>query len=212
MNDIIQYFKLNDSVLNDAQKTALANVLDKWRPQWNKSSSQQHFTDKTEFTLEMVDETPYAVKNRSFGRVEDEIIKSHVEKMLANGVIRPSKSPWAAPVMLTDKKNGKIRFCVDYRRLNEKTVKWEYPIPRMDDILSTIAGASFYSVMDLTSAFWSIPIREQDKKYTAFTCKQGLFKWNSMPFGLKIKCSSYSTKNDGRYSSWLELAMLCRIH
>ena len=105
--------------------------------------------------------------------------------MLANGVIRPSKSPWAAPVMLADKKNGKIRFCVDYRRLNEKTVKWEYPIPRMDDILSTIAGASLYSVMDLTSAFWSIPIREQDKKYTAFTCKQGLFEWSSMPFGLK---------------------------
>ena len=76
-------------------------------------------------------------------------------------VIRPSKLPWASPVLLAAKKGGKVRFCIDYRCLNDVMKKDLYPIPRIDDILPQLGGATHFSTMDLTDAFWSIPVAEK---------------------------------------------------
>ena len=94
--------------------------------------------------------------------------------MVKRKVIQPSTSPWALPILLADKKNGKIQFCVDFHYLNNVTKKNAYPLPRMDTILGALGNSSYFSSIDLTDAFWSILIQQQDVEKTAFTSKYGL--------------------------------------
>ena len=109
---------------------------------------------------------------------------SEIEKMLRDNVIRPSKSEWASPVVLAPKNDGTLRFCVDYRKLNEVTKKDSYPIPRMDDCMDTLGKAKIFSSLDANSGYWQIAVDEQDIPKTAFVCHQGLFEYMRMPFGL----------------------------
>lgn len=115
---------------------------------------------------------------------ERKAIEAHVAEMLSKDVIRPSSSPWSSPVILVKKRDGTMRFCVDYRRLNKLTTKDVYPMPRIDDALDTLAGSSFFSSLDMRSGYWQIPVAEHDKPKTAFATPDGLYEFNVMPFGL----------------------------
>jgi len=112
-----------------------------------------------------------------------EHLKVLTDEMLAAGVIRESVSPWAFPVILVDKPDGSLRFCVDYRRLNAVTIKDAYPIPRVDEILDALSGKKYISTMDLSSGYWQIPLREEDKAKTAFVTRSGHFEFNVLPMG-----------------------------
>ena len=101
--------------------------------------------------------------------------------MLSRGVIRPSTSPWASPVVLVQKKDGSTRFCLDYRKLNSKDA---YPLTRIDDTLDTLTGSKLFSTVDLLSGYWQVEVADADKEKTAFTTQEGLFEFNVMPFGL----------------------------
>ena len=113
-----------------------------------------------------------------------EIIRTHIRDMLANNVIRPSTSPFAAPVVLAKKHDGTWRFCVDYRKLNDITIRDSYPLPKIDETLDSLQGMTVLSVMDLLSGFWQIPMRDRDREKTAFVSSQGLYEFLVMPFGL----------------------------
>lgn len=111
-------------------------------------------------------------------------VKTLLKQMIDSGVVRGSQSPWAAPVVLVKKKDGTIRFCVDYRRLNACTARDSYPLPRIEESLTALGRAKYFSTLDLASGYWQVPVAEQDKAKTAFILPMGLFEFNRMPFGL----------------------------
>ena len=93
--------------------------------------------------------------------------------MLRDEVIRPSTSPWASLVVMVKKKDGSMRFCVDFRRMNDATIKDAHPLPRIDDTLESLHGAQYFTTLDLKSGYWQVPIKEQDKEKMAFRTSSG---------------------------------------
>ena len=113
-----------------------------------------------------------------------EEIRRQVDEMVRDGVAEESFSPWAVPVVLVKRKDGRLRFCVDYRRLNDVTVKDAYPLPRVDDLLDHVGDARNFSSLDLASGYWQVPVHPEDGEKTAFVTPDGLYQFRQMPFGL----------------------------
>jgi transposase InsO family protein len=111
-------------------------------------------------------------------------VKRQLTELIDMEFIQPSKSPYGAPILFVPKKNGKLRMCIDYRALNKITVKNRYPLPRIDELMDQLHGATVFSKLDLQSGYWQIRIAEQDVPKTAFRTRYGHFEWKVMPFGL----------------------------
>ena len=107
-----------------------------------------------------------------------------IDNMLQQDVIQRSSSPWASPIVLVKKKDGSLRFCVDYRKLNGITRKDAYPLPRVDDTLDTLAGSKWFTTLDLISGYWQVELEPEHREKTAFCTQDGLFEFKVMPFGL----------------------------
>ena len=122
---------------------------------------------------------------------------AQVQQMLASNVIRPSNSPWASPVVMVRKKDGSLRFCVDFRQLNATTIKDTHPLPMIDDLLDALHGARWFSTLDFKSGYWQVPIAESDKAKTAFCTSSGqLYEFNQVPFGLCNTPATFSRLMD----------------
>lgn len=140
-----------------------------------------------------------------------EKLKMEINSMLTKGIIEEVESPWAFPVVLIPKKDGSIRFCVDYRKLNAITVTDTYPLPRMEDLLHAAKTTPFMSTLDLKSGYWQIRMSEDDKLKTAFTTPFGIFAFNRMPFGLKNAPATFQRIIDKFRSSLPSILILAYL-
>lgn len=140
--------------------------------------------------IPLADDVPVRQRYRPIPPSEYEEVKQHINQLLEAQIIRESSSPYASPIVLVRKKDGSLRMCVDYRQLNSKTRKDAFPLPRIDESLYALAGARWFSTMDLASGYNQVPVSEADRPKTAFCTPFGLFEWNRMPFGL---CNAPST-------------------
>jgi hypothetical protein len=111
-------------------------------------------------------------------------LKKQIDELIEKGYNRPSTSPWAAPMLFVEKNDGTKRMCIDYRSLNEVTIKNKYPLPRIEDLFNQLRGASVFSKIDLRSGFHQLRIRPSDIPKTTFITKYGLYEFTIMSFGL----------------------------
>jgi hypothetical protein len=138
-----------------------------------------------EFSIELVPGTAPISKRPYRMDVKDLVeLKKQIEELLEKGFIRPSSSPWGAPVLFVNKKDGSRRMCVDYRSLNEVTIKNKYPLPRIEDLFDQMKGAKIFSKIDLRSGYHQLKIRAEDVPKTAFTTRYELYEFLVMSFGL----------------------------
>ena len=142
------------------------------------------------------DARPISQNPRRNAPLKRQEITAQVQAMLKEGVIRPSVGPWAAPIVLAKKKDGKWRFCVDYRELNKVTQKDVYPLPRIDDTVDALNGARYLTAFDLLSGYWQVPLAPEDAQKTAFATHDGLFQWTCMPFGLTSAPATFQRMMD----------------
>nr|GFC76934.1 reverse transcriptase domain-containing protein [Tanacetum cinerariifolium] len=111
-------------------------------------------------------------------------LAKQLKELSDKGFIRPSSSPWGAPVLFFKKKDGSFQMCIDYRDLNKLTVKNRYPLPRIDDLFDQLQGSSVYSKIDLRSGYHQLRVREEEIPKTAFRTRYGHYEFQVMPFGL----------------------------
>ena len=124
------------------------------------------------------------------GAAQLEELRTQLADLTNRGFIRPSSSPYGAPVLFVRKKDGSMRMCIDYRGLNAVSVKNAYPLPRIDQLLDQLHGATVLSKLDLQMGYNQVRIEPEDIPKTAFSCRYGSFEYLVMPFGL---CNAPST-------------------
>ena len=142
-------------------------------------------TDIVKHKIELTDYTPIKDRFRHIPPHQYEEVRKHLKEMLDVGAIRHSNSPWASPVVLVYKKDGSLRFCIDLRKLNAKTIKDAYSLPRIEDALDSLNGACIFTSLDLKSGYWQVELDEAIIPLTAFTVGPlGFYECVRMPFGL----------------------------
>ena len=167
--------------LTEDQRERLIELLVRFRFMFRDTPGR---TDVVRHVINTGDHRPIRGGRYRQSEKEKETVRQIVKDMQEAGVVRPSKSPWGASVVLVPKKCGATRFCVDYRRLNEITVKDVYPLPRIDDTLDQLVGCVYFTAMDLTSGYWQVDLADRDAAKTAFMTADGLYEFTAMPFGL----------------------------
>src|ERR1044072_9464259 len=140
---------------------------------------------EVEFSIDIAPGTgPISMAPYRMAPAESSELKSQLEDLSSKGFIRPSVSPWGAPVLLVKKKDGKSRLCVDFRQLNKVTIKNRYPLPRIDDLMDQLRGAVVFSKIDLKSGYHQIRVKDADIQKTAFRTRYGHYEYLVMPFGV----------------------------
>ena len=144
-------------------------------------------TDATEHVIQLLPEQdePFKERFRRIAPHEVEEVCQHIQEMLDRGAIRPSQSPWCNAVILVRKKDGTLRFCIDFRHLNTNTKKDSYLIPKCPETMESLVGAHYFSTIDLKSGFWQVKVSEDSRQYTAFTVSSmGVCEFLRMPYSL----------------------------
>ena len=151
--------------LDQTQKEELTSLLCEFSDVFASSSDDLGRSNVVKHRIDTGNAKPIRQHPRRLPVNQRPVAEQEVEKMLRQGIIEPSSSPWASPVVLVRKKDGSTRFCVDYRRLNDTTVKDSYPLPRIDDSLDALAGSEWFSTLDLASGYWQVEwMRTIDQK------------------------------------------------
>ncbi|KAL1249378.1 hypothetical protein QQF64_020383 [Cirrhinus molitorella] len=134
--------------------------------------------------IRLSDSKPFRERSLRITLTDVDDVRRHLKDLLATGIIKESRSPYASPIVIVRKKSGAIRMCVDYRTLNSRTLPDQYTTPRIDDALDCLAGSKWFSVLDLRSGYYQIAMADEDKEKTAFICPLGFYEFERMPQGV----------------------------
>ncbi|KAL8624895.1 hypothetical protein ACOMHN_016191 [Nucella lapillus] len=149
------------------------------------------YTDQVSHQINLQDNIPVASTFRRIPPTQIQEVRDHIQMLLDKKIVRKSKSAFAAPVVIVRKKDNSIRLCVDYRRLNAKTIHDAYPLPRIDDSLDALGGAKLFSTLDLASGYHQVAMAKEDIEKTAFITSFGLFEYLCMPMGLSTAPATF---------------------
>ena len=138
-------------------------------------------------------------------------LKEQLKYLLDKGFIRPSISPWGAPILFVKKKDGSLRMCIDYRQLNKVTIKNKYPIPRIDDLFDQLQGASHFSKIDLRSGYHQLRVRDSDISKTTFRTRYNNYEFVVMSFGLTNAPATFMDLMNRVFKQYLDLFVIVFI-
>ena len=172
-------------VLPAKEKKRFLEFLSESHKAFSLEEGERGETDKVQLHIDTGDAPPRKQYPRRMPFSTRKAVAQHIEKMEKAGVIQPSNSSWASPIVLVCKKDGTHRFCVDYRSLNSVTKADTFPLPRIDDLLDQVSGAKYFSTLDLSSGYWQVKVHPDSQQKTAFVTHCGLHEFRVMPFGLK---------------------------
>ena len=177
--------KMNRQNLNTDEIERATNLLNRWKHTFSTSFSDIGRTDLVEHEIKLTDDVPVKEPYRRIPPGMYEEVRQHLKEMLEAGAIRKSQSSYCSNVVLARKSDGSLRFCLDLRKLNNKTIKDAYTLPRVDETMDTLIGSKYFSKLDLRTGYWQVEIKEQDKYKTAFSLGPlGFYECNRMAFGL----------------------------
>jgi hypothetical protein len=170
--------------ITEEQKRRFDDLIKRNEDIFAKDENDFGRTGIIKYTIDTGDAKP--IKQRAYraGLKDRERIKEEIDRLLEKGAIRKSNSPWASPVVIVPKKNGKRRVCIDYRKINKVTRKDNHPLPRIDDMLDTFQKSEWFTSLDLVSGYFQVEMEERDIEKTAFITNEGLYEYTVMPFGL----------------------------
>src|SRR5690606_12483973 len=146
-------FTINSALAPNQAREMRQLLLEEFKPLFDGKNVKLGQAIGVSHSINTDDAIPIRQRSYRYSREERNTIQQHVDEMLRNDVIEPSSSPWASPVVSVGKKDGSIRFCIDFRKINAVTKKDVYPLPRIDDALDTLYGCSFFSSLDLKSGY-----------------------------------------------------------
>jgi hypothetical protein len=198
-----------DSVLNETKEIALEDIRVVWEYSdvFLEELSGMPPDRNIEFPIELLPGTP-PISKRPYRMPINELVelKIQIAELQAKGFIRPSSSPWGAPMLFVEKKDGTQRMCVDYQSLNEVTIKNKYPLPLIDDLFDQMKGASMFSKIDLRSGYHQLKIQESDIPKTTFCTRYGLYEYTVMSFRLTNALAYFTyLMYKGLWNIWINL-------
>ena len=170
--------------LPEVDKQRLTNLLESHQDVFSQNDLDIGRTTRVKHHIRLADDTPFRESCRRIPPADYADTRRHLQELKEKGIIRDSQSPFASPIVLVRKKNGDLRLCIDYRKLNSRTIRDQYNIPKIEDTLHTLCGATWFSTLDLKSGYYQVEMAEEDKEKTAFWCPLGFFEFNRMPQGI----------------------------
>ena len=184
-DNFIKQFQLDQTDLIREQVIQFKELLLKYQDVFSVDDFDIGHTQTVTHGINLQDNVPFKQGHRYINPSMYEEVKEHLKQLFDTGMIKESSSPWASGVVLVRKANGKLRFCVDYRKLNQRTVRDSYALPRIEEIMDHLRASTYFSSLDMRSGYYQVEVNEEDKPKTAFTVGPlGFYEWNRMPFGL----------------------------
>ena len=159
--------KVNTTDLDKEKKETISNLLQKWRPLFSIGPTNLGKTDFIKHHLK--DDTPFKDPYRRIPLALFKEVSEHLKEMLDARAIRESQSPFSSNIVLFRKKDNSLRFCIDFRKLDSRTLKDAYSLPRTEETIDSLAGSKYFSKLDLRSGYWQVEIKKKDKYKMAFT-------------------------------------------
>lgn len=181
----------SDSPLTQEWKDRVTQSLTAYADVFAQHDLDFGYTSKVKHHIKVKDETPFKQKSRPIHPNDYEAVRKHLQALLDAGVICESESPYSSPIVVIRKKNGDIRLCIDYRKLNTLMIRDAYALPNLEEAFATLAGSKWFSVMDLKSGYYQIEMEECDKAKTAFVCPLEFYEFNRMPQGITNAPSTF---------------------